>query len=186
MRGLRLEDTAAEFGASWHRGVLDRFDHERRRAITWDGDELPYDVLVLTLGAHPEREWGSEGVLTFHGGADGSNYRLLLGRLREGQVTKQARVRQANWGELAQSWPLPLYDLALLTAAQCVARQLSGVEPSLITPEEEPLAILGKPASAAVRGLLDESGVTLHTSSYGAPGPDGWIDITPRHSAHAG
>ena len=33
--------------------------------------------------------------------------------------------------------------------------------------------------SAAIRRLLDESGVTLHTSSYGTPGHSGWLDITP-------
>ncbi|MDQ2896623.1 MAG: hypothetical protein M3Y09_13430, partial [Actinomycetota bacterium] len=50
---------------------------------------------------------------------------------------------------------------------------------SLITPEEEPLGMFGKTASAAVRRLLDESGVALHASSYGAPRQDGWLDITP-------
>nr|MDQ2898129.1 FAD-dependent oxidoreductase [Actinomycetota bacterium] len=56
VRGLRLEDTAHELGVRWHRGTLDRFEHERHRAVTRDGDELPYDMLVLALGAHPERE----------------------------------------------------------------------------------------------------------------------------------
>lgn len=39
------------------------------------------------------------------------------------------------------SWPLPLYDLALLTAADCAAHR-SGVGLSLMTPKEEPLANL--------------------------------------------
>ncbi len=65
VRGLRLQDTAAKLGASWHRGGLDRFDHDRHRAITRDGDELDYDVLALALGAHPEKEWETERVLTF-------------------------------------------------------------------------------------------------------------------------
>ena len=59
-RGLRLEDTAAELGARWHRGALDRVEHDRHRVVTKDGDELRYDRLVLALGAHPEREWRSE------------------------------------------------------------------------------------------------------------------------------
>lgn len=174
VRGLRLEDTAAELGACWHRGALDRFEHERRCAITRDGDELPYDVLVLALGAHPEREWSSGGVLTFHGGADGPNYRLVLTRIGEGRVRELAFVKPAG-----ASWPLPLYDLALTTAAHCAARALAEVELSLITPEEAPPGMFGKTASAAVRRLLDDRGVTLHTSSYGVLGRDGWIDITP-------
>jgi sulfide:quinone oxidoreductase len=73
VRGLRLKDTAVELDARWHQGVLDRVEHERHLAITRDGEELPYDTLVLALGAHPEREWHSPGVLTYHGGRDGAN-----------------------------------------------------------------------------------------------------------------
>ena len=173
-RGLRLEDTAAELGARWHRGALDRVEHDRHRVVTRDGHELPYDRLVLALGAHPEREWRSEGVLTYHGGRDGPNYRLLLHRLREGQVDKLAFVRPAG-----ASWPLPLYDLALMTAADCAAHNRSEVELSLITPEEEPLGIFGNTASAAIRRLLDESGVTLYPGSYGVPNPPGRLDVSP-------
>jgi len=52
------------------------------------------------------------------------------------------------------SSPLPLYDLALLTAAECGAHERSGVEPSLIT-SEEPLGNFGKTASAAIARLLE-------------------------------
>jgi sulfide:quinone oxidoreductase len=174
VRGLRLRETAVEFGARWHQGALDRVEHERHLVVTRDGEELPYDRLVLALGAHPEREWHERRVLTFHGGRDGPSYRLLLHQLLEGRVNKVAFVKPSG-----ASWPLPLYDLALLTAAECAAHDRSEVELSLITPEEEPLGIFGKAASAAVRRLLDESAVTLHTSSYGVPGRAGWLDITP-------
>ena len=74
VRGLRLEATAAEFGTRWHRGTLDRVEPERHVVVTRDHDELAYDRLVLALGAHPESEWLSEEVLTYHGGRDGPNY----------------------------------------------------------------------------------------------------------------
>ena len=113
VRGLRLEDTAAELGARWHQAALDRVEPERNRVITRDGDEVPYDLLVLALGAHPEREWHSREVLTYHGGRDGPNYRLLLHQLREGGSTSSRSSSPPD-----ASWPLPLYDLALLTAAE--------------------------------------------------------------------
>jgi sulfide:quinone oxidoreductase len=141
MRGVRLQDTAAELGARWHRGALDRVEHEQRRGVTGDGDELPYDMLVLAVGARSDHEWQSEGVLTYHDGRDGPSYRLLLHQLREGRVGRLAFVKPAE-----PTWPLPLYDLALLTAADCAAHGRSEVELSLVTPEEEPLGIFGSPA----------------------------------------
>jgi sulfide:quinone oxidoreductase len=174
VRGLRLQETAVEFGARWHQGTLDRVEPERRLVVTRDGDELPYDRLVLALGAHAERGWHSREVLTYHGGRDGPNYRLLLHQLLERRVNKLAFVKPGG-----ASWPLPLYDLALMTAAECAAHDRSEAELSLITPEEEPLGIFSKTASDAIRRLLEESRVTLHTSSYGVPGHAGWLDITP-------
>jgi sulfide:quinone oxidoreductase len=174
VRGLRLKETAVELGASWHQGALDRVEHERHLVVTRDGEELAYDRLVLALGAHAEREWHSREVLTYHDGRDGPNYRLLVRQLLEGRLDKLAFVKPAG-----ASWPLPLYDLALLTAAECAAHDRGGVELSLITPEEEPLGIFGPPASAAIRQLLEDNGVTLHTSSYGVPGRAGWLDLTP-------
>ncbi len=174
VRGVKLQDTAAELGADWHRGALDRVEPEQHLVVTKDGDELPYDRLVLALGAHPEREWESAEVLTYHGGRDSPDYRLLLHQLREDEVNKLAFVKPGG-----TSWPLPLYDLALMTAAECAAHDRSEIELSLITPEEEPLGIFGNLASTAIRRLLHDSRVTLHTSSYGVPSDPGWLDITP-------
>jgi sulfide:quinone oxidoreductase len=174
MRGLRLQDTAAELGADWRRGALDRVEHEQHRAVTKDGDELPYDMLVLAPGARSEHEWESAGVLTYHGTRDGPSYRLLLHQLRDGRISKLAFVKPAG-----ASWPLPLYDLALMTAADCAAHGRSEIELTMVTPEQEPLGIFGSPASAAIRGLLQERRIALDTSSYGIPGRPGWLDVSP-------
>jgi sulfide:quinone oxidoreductase len=174
VRGLRLADTAAELDARWHHGALDRVQHDRRRIITKDGRSLRYDMLVVAIGAHPEREWHSDAALTYHDGRDGPGYRLLLHQLREGRLNNVAFVKPAG-----PSWPLPLYDLALMTAADCAAHDRSDVDLSLVTPEAQPLAIFGGSASAAIRGLLAGRGVRLHTSSYGTPGRPGWLDIMP-------
>ena len=175
-RGLRLDDTAAELGARWHRGTLDRVVHEQHRVVIRGGESLSYDMLVVALGARPRREWHAEGVLTYRGVRDGPTFRMLLHQLREGRVKRVAFVKPAG-----ASWPLPLYDLALMTAADCAAHGRPGVELSLITPEEEPLGIFGRRASAAMRAILGESGVTLQTDSYGKPSSPGRLEITPGH-----
>jgi len=180
-RGIRLENIFAEFDARWVRDTLDRVEHEQCEAVTRGGERLSYDRLVIALGAHPE-QWvsrsltyrGGSHALSYHGGRDSEDVRRLLNRVRDGRVNKLAFVKPAG-----ASWPLPLYDLALMTAAECAAHERSDVELSLVTPEEEPLGIFGNRASAAIRRLLEESGVTLLTASYGEPGRPGWLDISP-------
>src|SRR5947209_11577266 len=178
VRGIELDRVAAEFHAHWHRGALARVDHRQRCAITKAGERLGYDKLVLATGARFEPDFSD--ALTYRDGRDGPNYRLLLRHLREGRVSKIAFVKPAG-----ASWPLPLYDLALMTAADCVANDRSDVELSLVTPEEEPLGAFGKQASDAIRGLLERRGVTLYTSSYGVPGRPGSLHLSPGDHALA-
>ncbi|MGH2864135.1 MAG: FAD-dependent oxidoreductase, partial [Solirubrobacteraceae bacterium] len=173
-RGLRLQDTAAAMGAHWHRGALDRVEHERHRVVTRDGEELPYDMLVLAVGARPHGEWPSAEVLSYHGGRDGPAYRLLLTQLLEQQISRVAFVKPGG-----ASWPLPLYDLVLMTAAACAEHGHSPARLTLLTPERAPLVIFGKPASTKVRQLLQNAGVVLHTSSYGVPAGSGRLQICP-------
>jgi sulfide:quinone oxidoreductase len=180
-RGIRLERLSAEFDARWVRADLDRVEHDHHRAITSDGRRLTYDRLVVALGAHPE-QWlsrsltdpGRSRVLTYSGVPDNPDFAQVMDRVRDGRVRKLAFVKPAG-----ASWPLPLYDLALMTAADCASHSRCEVELSLVTPEEEPLGIFGNAASAAIRRLLDERGVMLHTASYGEPGRPGGLDISP-------
>jgi sulfide:quinone oxidoreductase len=173
-RGVRMQDVTAQYGARWHRGSVDRVEHERRVVVMEAGDVLAYDVLVLALGARPGRESHGPEVLTFHDGRYGAGYRHLLAELREGRIGKLAFIRPAG-----ATWPLPLYDLTLMTAADCAAHDRPEIELSLITPEAEPLAIFGAQASAAVRGLFEQAGVTVHTSSLVVGRHPGWLDLAP-------
>ncbi|MDX6527472.1 MAG: sulfide:quinone oxidoreductase [Gaiellales bacterium] len=171
VRGLKLAEVAAEFGSRWHRGTLDRVDGDRRVVLTAAGEEIPYDKLVLALGARPEWEWDAESYCDGH---NGEAHRLLLHQLQEGRVSKVAFVKPPG-----PSWPLPLYDLALQTAAVCAALGAQGVELTVVTPEEEPLGIFGHTVSDAIRLLLEKSDVALHTSSYGVMNRVGLLDISP-------
>jgi sulfide:quinone oxidoreductase len=171
VRGLRLAEVAAEFDATWRRGTLDRVDHERHVAVTKSGDEIAYDKLVVAVGARPE--WKSP-TLSYTDGHDVEANRFMVHQLLDGRISRIAYVKPSG-----ASWPLPLYDLALLTAADCAAHGRTGVELTIVTPEEEPLAIFGHAVSTAIGRLLEQHGIALHTSSYGVMSHHGRLDISP-------
>ena len=171
--GLALQDVASDLAARWHRGSVRSVDAERRMVVTADGMELAYDKLILAVGARFARPTRAKGVFTYHGRRDGPAYRLLLRQLREGRVTKLAFIKPSG-----ATWPLPLYDLALTTAAEC---RIHGrpVELSLITPEVEPLEMFGTSASVEIRALLKGAGIALYTSSHGVPSRPGRLHVSP-------
>jgi sulfide:quinone oxidoreductase len=59
---------------------------------------------------------------------------------------------------------LPLYELALLTAAWLFDRRVAGARLTLVTPERAPLAAFGDRASDTVAELLDRYGVALRSA----------------------
>jgi hypothetical protein len=65
VQGLRLRDITTDLDARWQRGALGRVEQERQVIVTVGGSELHYDLLVLALGARPQREWQAKGVLTY-------------------------------------------------------------------------------------------------------------------------
>jgi sulfide:quinone oxidoreductase len=178
VRGVRMQDVVDEGGARWLRRRVDRVEHAHRVVVTRDGIRLPYDKLVIAVGARPpERGWPpGDGRLVFRDSRDAASYRLLLQHIRTGRVKRLAFVRPSG-----PSWPVPMYELALLTAADCVEYGRRDVELSLITPEAEPLGIFGAQVSAAVRRMLDEASIRLFTSSVGVTTRPGRLDVSPGH-----
>ncbi len=80
------------------------------------------------------------------------------------------------WGAV---WSLPIYELALMTAADLAARGLQEVELMLVTPEEEPLQLFGRAGTDAARALLEERGIALHTSSCAVELDDDELLLVP-------
>jgi sulfide:quinone oxidoreductase len=69
-------------------------------------------------------------------------------------------------------WPLPLYELALLTA-----RRAAGAELAIFTQEAEPLDVFGREVSKRVAAELDEAGVRVARSAAVEITPDGDVLI---------
>jgi sulfide:quinone oxidoreductase len=159
IRRFDLATVLADHGAHHHRDALHAVDGDGHRVITRRGEEIPYDVLLVALGArHVE---AVSGALTFGGPAAREPFAALLAQLEAGEVE---RVVFAVPG--GASWPLPAYELALMTAARMQERGVVGARLSLVTPEARPLEVFGRRASEAVAGLLAERGVEIHTGHY--------------------
>ena len=89
----------------------------------------------------------------------------LLADLEQGYL---ARVAFVVPGEIA--WTLPIYELALMTARQAWSMGIDRVRFTLVTPEPQPLAMFGGPASEAVANLLEAHAIEFVGSSYPSVG----------------
>jgi sulfide:quinone oxidoreductase len=151
-----LSKIARDHGATLHMAGVDRVEPEEHRIVTWDGRTFDYDLLLVAVGAHPTT--AIPGSVTIQGPAYTSRFRTVLRKLDKHAITRVAFAVPAG-----SSWPLPLYELALLTAAHVAERGLRKVQLQLVTHESEPLELFGPEASAAVRELLEERNVELLT-----------------------
>jgi sulfide:quinone oxidoreductase len=168
---FELAAIAESTSASFTLGQLASVDADARIIRTGQGAEIGYDALVIACGALP-RAWLT-GALTFRGPADSDAFRRLLAEAESGSVRSIAFTAPAAGG-----WPLPLYELALLTATHLEQRG-NDVVLALVTPEATPLALFGEAASDAVRTLLSEHGVSLHTGSYPVRYEAGRLELVP-------
>ena len=139
-------------------GELALVDVDRATVATRAGDTLAYDVLLVATGAHAVDP--VPGALTFRGSEAVPAMRDLLFELERGEVRTVAFTMPSPG-----AWPLPLYELALMTAAFLAGRQITGRQVVLATPEEEPLALFGPSAAEALAPLLAERGVLVRTAS---------------------
>ena len=106
-----LSEIAARFDAELRVGAVAEVDAARHVARLTDGTELAYDALVLAVGARARAAY--EHVLTFGGDSRTEILNALLADLEEHYTRSVAFVVPPGVG-----WPLPPYELALMTAQQ--------------------------------------------------------------------
>jgi sulfide:quinone oxidoreductase len=153
-----LAAIADEFDAALVRDTLSEIDPDGRRVITGTGAELPYDSVLIAVGARSEPAF--RHALTF--GAEGAPEALagLLSDLQLGYVKGVAFVVPST-----VAWSLPLYELAVMTARDIYSAGIDGVRLTLVTPESRPLEAFGPEAAAMVGGLLADEGIELITAT---------------------
>lgn len=137
---------------------LAEVDPDNGGAITGSGKRIPFDALVVATGAVATEPL--PGALTFRGRTDVPRLRGLLQALA---FAGSGSVALALPSE--RMWPLPIYELALMTARHLREHDASEVKVSLVTPEEEPLDLFGPAATRAIAPVLEARGIELLTSS---------------------
>jgi sulfide:quinone oxidoreductase len=169
-RSWSIAEIARAHGAAHTVDTVAAVDDSRQVIVTASGGEIPYDALVLATGARRVRV--IEDALTFCGPADAHAFTGLLLAAESGEVESIAFAVPPGL-----VWTLPLYELALMTAARLGARAASNVELSIVTPEAAPLALFGPKSSDTVAALLRDAGIALHTREVAADVEDGWLAL---------
>jgi sulfide:quinone oxidoreductase len=160
-----LQRIASDAGAELLAGELDWIDPERQTIHTKTGEAVGYDALVLALGAHVHTRY--KHAITIDDRHMDETLHGLIQDIEGDYVHSLAFVAADR-----MAWPLPLYELALMSAGRAydMGVQLST---AIITPEESPLAIFGSTASKAVAELLGKANIlTINTPHVEVPSPE--------------
>ena len=167
-----LAPVAEEKGARFVRAAVSAVDAGEHTVELDDGSTLPYHYLVVCVGGR-FRPALSDAV-TFPSAGEPLRIDELLDRASEGSG------RIAFVVPSGVAWPLPIYEIALMTARRIAERELD-ISLALATPEEAPLAVFGPAASEAVDALLRTREIAVFTGAHAREHPDGTLHLMPRN-----
>jgi sulfide:quinone oxidoreductase len=170
-RRYAVDQIARDVGAERVVDTLAVVDAAARRVTTGAGDTLSWDALIVAAGARAEPAFTH--ATTFWGPGDAEAVHGLVQDVEGGYAKRIAFVVPPG-----VTWPLPLYELALLTAARAYDAQ-EEVELSLVTPEDSPLALFGSAAAEPIAKLLADADVRVHAGVYAEELDRGVLALRP-------
>jgi sulfide:quinone oxidoreductase len=170
-RRYPLDAIARDVGAERVVDRLESVNPDAHTVRTAGGLQLGWDALLVALGASAKP--ALERATTFWGPGDAEAVRGLVQDVEGGYTRRVAFVVPPGI-----SWSLPLYELALLTAARAYDANVAP-ELHIITPEDAPLAIFGTQATQSLIALLEETGIQLHAGVYAAQTGQGALELRP-------
>jgi sulfide:quinone oxidoreductase len=156
---VRMSRIASDAGAALVHARLTGVDEEHGLALVDDGEPLPFDALLVAVGAGSEPAY--RGAITWTPEADPEIFGGLRRDLEEGYAKSVAFVVPPG-----VAWPLPAYELALMTAWSTDSMAQDDIDIRIVTPEQAPLGLFGPAGSEAVRADLADAGVIVETGSY--------------------
>jgi sulfide:quinone oxidoreductase len=170
LRGRRgrfpLASVARETDARLVTDGLAAVDDEERVTVTEHGERVPYDALIVATGARSVPAY--EHVLSWDEATGDERLGGLLSDIEQGYTRRVAFVVPPGPG-----WPLPVYELALMTAERAWANWIEA-EITIVTPEVAPLAIFGPRATADLAAELERAHIRFEGGAY--------ADVEPGHA----
>jgi sulfide:quinone oxidoreductase len=163
-----LKTVADETGAELIIDAVVGVDDANRQAQLRDAGTQSFDALLLATGGQAvagiddATTWWPEGEPDVYGG--------LLRDIDEGYSKRVAIVVP-----LGAVWPLPAYELALMTAGEARAMGHDDVQVTIVTPEQTPLSLFGEEAGEATTEELRWAGVDLRTGVVARRVPGGLL-----------
>jgi sulfide:quinone oxidoreductase len=170
-RHYPLDEIARDIGVELKQDGFKRLERDRRIVHTEGGDQLEYDALLLALGAIRRPRF--KHAITLDDARIDEQLHGLIQDVEGGYVQKLAFISPSR-----MPWPLPMYELALMTARR--AHEM-GIELSITvaTPEDAPLAVFGQTVSAAVAQLLTDRGILVIPSARCETPAPGELSVSP-------
>lgn len=170
-RRYPLPEIVGGAGAELLVGELAWVDHAAHAVLTKADAVLEYDALVLALGARAVPRY--RHAITVDDRRLDTALHGLIQDIEGGYVDSIAFVAPGR-----MAWPLPLYELALMTAGRAYDMNVE-LATTVITPEDRPLAIFGPTASDAVAQRLERARINTITSAYAEIPRSGEVLISP-------
>ena len=152
-----LADLVSDAGAILRKGAIASVDAASREVHTADGESLAYDALLIAVGGI--QQFPYPRALAYGGPGADERMHGLIQDVEDGYVKRVAFVVPAD-----VSWPLPLYELALMTAERA-DDMCAHVELTLVTPEAAALEPFGPDIARDVEDLLEAAGIALRTKT---------------------
>jgi sulfide:quinone oxidoreductase len=166
-----LAELARDAGFELVRDAFRWLDPDKRTLHTENGDALRYDALLLAMGA-------VQGSALTHADTidDGRLDEQLHGIVQDveaGYVHKLAFVVPSR-----MPWPLPIYELALMTAQRAYDMD-ARTSITVVTPEDAPLAVFGTEVSNEMQRLLQDNGIVTVTAAHCETPAPGELTLHP-------
>ncbi len=170
-RRYPLASIVHDAGAQLLTDELAWVDSDKQTIHTTGGESIEYGALMLALGARASQRYAH--ALTIDDRRLDETLHGLIQDVEGGYIHSLAFVSPGR-----MAWPLPLYELALMTARRAYDMDLE-LSVTIVTPEDAPLAIFGAAVSTAVSELLERASIQTINSAYAEIPAEGQLVINP-------